>query len=96
MKAQVYLRDIDDVPAFNEVWAKHFGVNPPATTHHHHLDPGLHLRGRPHRDQHDQRARGGATKKERIDAGVPMPYAGQVQAIRAGDLLFLGGLMAVD
>src|SRR5690606_1289731 len=26
----------------------------------------------------------------------PMPYAGQAQAIRAGDLLFLGGLMAVD
>jgi enamine deaminase RidA (YjgF/YER057c/UK114 family) len=25
-----------------------------------------------------------------------MPCAGQVQAIRAGDLLFLGGLMAVD
>jgi enamine deaminase RidA (YjgF/YER057c/UK114 family) len=25
-----------------------------------------------------------------------MPYAGQVQAIRAGDLLFLGGLMAVN
>jgi enamine deaminase RidA (YjgF/YER057c/UK114 family) len=27
---------------------------------------------------------------------VPMPYAGHVQAIRAGDLLFLGGLMAVN
>ena len=25
VKAQVYLRDIDDVPAFNEVWAEQFG-----------------------------------------------------------------------
>jgi enamine deaminase RidA (YjgF/YER057c/UK114 family) len=32
VKAQVYLRDIDDVPAFNEVWAKHFGAHPAATS----------------------------------------------------------------
>ena len=31
-----------------------------------------------------------------IDAGVPTAYARHVQAIRAGDLLFLSGLMAVD
>jgi hypothetical protein len=39
--------------------------------------------------------KGGATRKEVIDAEVPMPYAGQVQAVRAGDLLFLSNLMAV-
>src|SRR5262245_27013587 len=32
VKAQVYLRDIDDAPAFNEVWARHFPKAPPATT----------------------------------------------------------------
>ncbi len=32
VKAQVYLRDINDIPAFNEVWAKHFPKAPPATT----------------------------------------------------------------
>ncbi|HET7669263.1 MAG TPA: RidA family protein, partial [Burkholderiales bacterium] len=32
VKAQVYLRDVDDIPAFNEVWAKHFGANLPATS----------------------------------------------------------------
>src|SRR5262249_36849983 len=32
VKAQVYLRDVDDIPAFNEVWARHFPKAPPATT----------------------------------------------------------------
>src|SRR5260370_36934818 len=32
VKAQVYLRDIEDIPKFNEVWAKHFPKAPPATT----------------------------------------------------------------
>jgi enamine deaminase RidA (YjgF/YER057c/UK114 family) len=96
VKAQVYLRDLDDVPAFNEVWAKHFGDAPPATSIITTANPGFICEaGRIEINTISVR-RGGATKKEAIDAGVPMPYAGQVQAIRAGDLLFLGGLMAVD
>ena len=96
VKAQVYLRDLDDVPAFNEVWAKHFGASPPATSIIPTSTPGFICEaGRIEINTISVR-KGGATKKEPIDAGVPMPYAGQVQAIRAGDLLFLGGLMAVD
>jgi enamine deaminase RidA (YjgF/YER057c/UK114 family) len=96
VKAQVYLRDLDDIPAFNEVWAKHFGATPPATSIITTSTPGFICEaGRIEINTISVR-RGGATKKEAIDAGVPMPYAGQVQAIRAGDLLFLGGLVAVD
>ena len=96
VKAQVYLRDLEDVPSFNEVWAKHFGDSPPATSIITTSNPGFICEvGRIEINTISVR-RGGATKKEPIDAGVPMPYAGQVQAIRAGDLLFLGGLMAVD
>lgn len=96
VKAQVYLRDLDDVPAFNEVWAKHFGDSPPATSIITTSNPGFICEvGRIEINTISVR-RGGATRKESIDAGVQMPYAGQVQAIRAGDLLFLGGLMAVD
>jgi enamine deaminase RidA (YjgF/YER057c/UK114 family) len=96
VKAQVYLRDLEDVPAFNEVWAKHFGDAPPATSIITTSNPGFICEaGRIEINTISVR-RGGATKKEAIDAGVAMPYAGQVQAIRAGDLLFLGGLMAVD
>jgi enamine deaminase RidA (YjgF/YER057c/UK114 family) len=96
VKAQVYLRDLDDIPAFHEVWAKHFGDAPPATSIITTSNPGFICEvGRIEINTISVR-KGGATKKQPIDAGVPMPYAGQVQAIRAGDLLFLGGLMAVD
>lgn len=96
VKAQVYLRDIDDVPAFNEVWAKHFPKAPPATTIITTSNPGFICEvGRIEINTISVR-RGGKTQKQVIDAGVPTAFAGHVQAIRAGDLLFLSGLMAVD
>jgi enamine deaminase RidA (YjgF/YER057c/UK114 family) len=96
VKAQVYLRDINDAPAFNEVWAKHFGKTPPATTIITTSTPGFICEiGRIEINTLSVR-RGGRTRKQVIDAGVPTAYAGHVQAIRAGDLLFLSGLMAVD
>ena len=95
-KAQVYLRDVEDIPAFNEVWAKHFGATPPATSIITTSTPGFICEeGRIEINTISVR-KGGATKKEILDAGVPMPYAGQVQAVRAGDLLFLSNLMAVN
>ncbi len=95
-KAQVYLRDIEDIPAFNEVWARHFPKAPPATTIITTANPGFICEtGRIEINTISVR-RGGGTPRQVIDAGVPMPYSGQVQAVRAGDLLFLSGLMAVD
>jgi enamine deaminase RidA (YjgF/YER057c/UK114 family) len=96
VKAQVYVRDIEDIPKFNEVWAKHFPKAPPATTIITTSTPGFVCEaGRIEINTISVR-RDGRTRKQVVDAGVPMPFAGQVQAIRAGDLLFLGGLMAVD
>ena len=96
VKAQVYLRDIDDAPAFNEVWAKHFPNAPPATTIITTANPGFICEaGRIEINTISVR-RGGKTKKQVIDAGVPTAFEGHVQAVRAGDLLFLSGLMAVD
>lgn len=96
VKAQVYLRDVDDVPAFNETWAKHFGANPPATTLITTSNPGFICEvGRIEINTISVRG-GGALMKQVIDAGVAMPYEGYVQAIRAGELLFLSGMMAVD
>jgi enamine deaminase RidA (YjgF/YER057c/UK114 family) len=96
VKAQVYLRDIEDIPAFNEVWQKHFPEGPPATTIIPTSTPGFICEtGRIEINTISVR-RGADTRKEVVEAGVPMPYAGQVQAIRAGDLLFISGLMAVD
>jgi enamine deaminase RidA (YjgF/YER057c/UK114 family) len=96
VKAQVYLRDIDDIPAFNEVWAQHFRKAPPATTIITTSNPGFICEvGRIEINTISVR-RGGRAKRQVIDAGVPTVYDGHVQAIRAGDLLFLSGLMAVD
>lgn len=96
VKAQVYLRDIHDIPAFNEVWAARFSDKPPATTIVTTSTPGFICEaGRIEINTISVRC-GGSTKKEVIDAGVPMAFEGHVQAVRAGDLLFLGGLMAVD
>ena len=96
VKAQVYLRDVDDIPAFNEVWTQYFGTNPPATSLITTATPGFICE--PSRIEINTISlhRGGATRKEIIDAEVPMPYAGQVQAVRAGDLLFLSNLIAVN
>jgi enamine deaminase RidA (YjgF/YER057c/UK114 family) len=96
VKAQVYLRDVDDIPAFNEVWAAHFGATPPATSLITTSTPGFICEvGRVEINTISVR-RASATRKEIIDAEVPMPYAGQVQAVRAGELLFFSNLMAVD
>ena len=96
VKAQVYLRDITDAPKFNEVWAEQFGDDPPATTIITTSNPGFVCEvGRIEINTIGVR-RGGGAKKERIDAGVPMPFKDQAQAIKAGDLLFLGGMMAVN
>lgn len=96
VKAQVYLRDINDIPAFNEVWAKHFPKAPPATTIITTATPGFICEvGRIEINTISLR-HSGHTRKQVIDAGVPTAFAGHVQAIRAGDLLFLSGLMAAD
>ena len=77
-------------------WAKHFPKAPPATTIITTSTPGFICEaGRIEINTISVR-RGGRTKKQVIDAGVPTAFAGHVQAIRAGDLLFLSGLMAVD
>lgn len=96
VKAQIYLRDVDDVPAFNEAWSRHFPKEPPATTIITTSNPGFICEaGRIEINTISLRG-GGATKKQPIDAGVPVAFEGYVQAVRAGDLLFLSGLMAVD
>jgi enamine deaminase RidA (YjgF/YER057c/UK114 family) len=96
VKAQVYLRDVEDIPGFNEVWGQHFGASPPATSIITTATPGFICEaGRIEINTISVR-KGGATRKELLEAEVAMPYAGQAQAVRAGDLLFLSNLMAVD
>jgi enamine deaminase RidA (YjgF/YER057c/UK114 family) len=95
VKAQVYLSYMDDYCAFQEAWRDHFGDNPPATT----VVPvkGMGI--------HESRVEinviavipGGAAEREVINTKkAPAPLGHEPQAIRAGELVFLSGLLACD
>jgi enamine deaminase RidA (YjgF/YER057c/UK114 family) len=94
--AQVYLTDRADYSAFNEVWSRHFAASPPTLSivpcsehglapYHGKIEINV-LAARP----------GSAASKRPIDAGVATAFRHQPQAVRAGDLLFISGLMAID
>jgi len=94
--AQVYLTDRDDYSAFNEAWTRHFVKSPPTLDIIPCIEHGLApydgnieinvLRSSP------ARLRSGV----QTDAGVPTAFRHQPQAMKAGDLLFMSGLMAFD
>ncbi len=94
--AQVYLTDRNDYSAFNEAWLKHFGASKPALSIIPCIDRGL--------APYDGKIEiniiavkpGSAAKKRHIDAGVATAFLNQPQAVKAGDLLFVSGLMATD
>ena len=86
VKAQVYLRDRADVPAFNEAWRSHFAVAP-ATTIIPTATPGFVVA--------DGRIEIN-TISVRQKAGKPIIEDQSTVAMRGGDLLFLSGLMAND
>jgi enamine deaminase RidA (YjgF/YER057c/UK114 family) len=93
VKAQVYLRDQADIPGFRQVWAKHFPVQP-ATTIIATETPGFIMPELRIEINTIALANGGATKKEVVAPVAPL-FSGSTPAIRAGDLLFVSGLMAV-
>ena len=94
VKAQVYLRDIDDSAHFLDVWENHFGKRQCALTivptKDFGLVPGIieinlvAVTG------------GGKTKKEIIDGCIPHEMTFGAAGVRAGDLLFCSGIIAVD
>ncbi len=96
VKCQVYLRDPDDFAPFNDVWRKHFPQNPPATSLIPMSTPGLAIEdGRVEINAIALRS-AGETRQRTVDAGVMPAWAGYSQAVRAGDLLFISGMLAID
>jgi enamine deaminase RidA (YjgF/YER057c/UK114 family) len=93
VKAQVYLRDQNDVANFRAVWAQHFPVEP-ATTIIATETPGFIMPESRIEINTIALAKDEKTKKEVI-APIPPLFKGATTAIRAGDLLFISGLMAV-
>ena len=94
VKAQVYLRDIDDTAHFLDVWESHFGKRQCALTIVPTKDFGLV----PGIIEINLVAvtDGGKTKKQVIDGCIPAEMTYGAAAVRAGDLLLCSGLLAVD
>lgn len=95
VKVGIYLRNINDVSRLDRVWREYFPKDPPART----LlpvdsvvvpDALLEITVVALRDD-------GKTKKEVIATeAAAMPIFHESQAIRAGDIVFLSGLLAAD
>jgi enamine deaminase RidA (YjgF/YER057c/UK114 family) len=96
VKADVSIRDMNDVPAFNQVWAKSFPAGVPATTFWPTSTPGFAIEDA--RIEINCVATDGALKGERIDVpqAAPAVCDGHPVGMRAGDLLFIPGLVASD
>ena len=94
--AQVYLTDRNDYSAFNEAWTRHFAKAPPTLDIIPCIDHGL----APYDGKIEINVLAlkpsGTAKRRAIDAGVPTAFRHQPQATKAGDLLFMSGLMAFD
>jgi len=96
VKANVYLADIDDVPAFNQVWAATFGGSIPATTFVPTSKPGFAIadaRVEINLVATTNRAR---TARIESDRAAPAVCDGHPVALRAGDFLLFSGMVAAD
>lgn len=97
VKAQVYLADINDVPAFNQVWEKHFSGNVPATTFVPTHNPGFAIADARCEINLIALTDSGATRKKTISPPGLVPACdGHPIAVRAGDLLLFSGMVAAD
>jgi enamine deaminase RidA (YjgF/YER057c/UK114 family) len=94
--AQVYLTDPEDYSAFNDAWTRHFKSSPPSLD----IIPCIPHGLAPYDGKIEINVLavkpGGAARKSQIDGGVATAFANQPQAVKAGDLLFISGLMAID
>lgn len=96
IKADVSITDVNDVPAFNQAWAKAFGGKPPATTFVPTIQPGLAIADA--RIEINLVALCDDLQAERIELAEAAHGMcdGHAVAMRAGDLLLVSGLVAAD
>ncbi len=94
VKAQVYLADIHDVPAFNQVWARHFGEAVPATTFVPTLNPGFAVADARCEINLVAVTHNGKTSRVPLTGNFPAVCDGHPLAVRAGNLVCFSGLVA--
>jgi enamine deaminase RidA (YjgF/YER057c/UK114 family) len=90
------MRDVADFGAFNETWSQFFPRAKPATTLVPTATPGFFLSDARIEINTIALRDGGRTRKEVVEAGVFPAFAGYSEAVKAGDLLLLSGLLAID
>lgn len=91
IKAQVFLTDLNNFAAFDEVWREHFKSPPPRTT--------VGTTGLLVKDtlvEIDLIATMPGKPGTIIKSGAPKPLANYAEAIRVGDLVFAAGQLASD
>lgn len=93
VKAQVFLTDLEDFDAFDEVWREYFPAPPARTTVG---TSGLLVPGTLVEIDLVAHASGKGAKRQAIRSSNPRPLANYSEAIRIGDLVFAAGQIASD
>ncbi|MBC7780885.1 MAG: RidA family protein [Proteobacteria bacterium] len=96
VKAQVYLRDMSDLPAFNEVWYRWFPKVRPAVSYIPTSTPGFAIADARLEINALALTVAGTTRRRTIDGGFHTGIDGQPAAVLAGDLLLCSALLAAD
>ena len=92
VKAQAWLTEPEDCAVLADVWQAHFGAAAAALSIVPCAKRGLAPRGGTVEINAVAHRQGGTA----VDAGVATTFAGQAQAVRAGDLLLTSALLAAD
>jgi enamine deaminase RidA (YjgF/YER057c/UK114 family) len=93
VKAQVFLTDLNDFAAFDEVWREYFKVPPPRTTVG---TTGLLVKDTLIEIDLIGYAPAAGLTHEVVTSSNPKPLANYSEAIRVGDFLFAAGQLASD
>lgn len=96
VKAKIHLRDIEDTPDFLEVWKGYFPADPPAISIVPTSNPGFAIADAAIEITVVALTDDGKIKKEVVNGPVLSEFGEQTLAVKAGDLLFISGLMAED
>jgi enamine deaminase RidA (YjgF/YER057c/UK114 family) len=96
VKGQAYITRVEDAAVFHAAWQAIFKDSPVPVTVVPMPDPAFGNKTAYTEINLIGLVDGGQTKKEVIDAGVFTGYEGQPNAVRAGDLLLLNGMMAAE
>ena len=96
VKAQIYLSEPEACAVVADVWHAYFGASRAALSIIPCAVRGLAPIGGKIEINVLAHDPAGDAPKVPIEAGVVTPFEGQPQAVRAGDLLFLSGLLAID